>query len=77
VGILVCRRCGCPIMPNGCPCDFDPRAVQDSPGRAVRESYAKPLGPRPLSVPATCLVLGFMAGVLVGLIGSAALRWAW
>ena len=68
MGILICRTCGFPIMPNGCPCNLAPRR---------RESYAKALGPRPLSVPATCLILGFLAGVLVGLFGSAALRWDW
>lgn len=66
MGILICRRCGFPIMPNGCPCNLTPRRV--------RESYAKPLGPRPLSAPAACLLFGFVAGVLVGLFGSLALR---
>jgi hypothetical protein len=60
MGVLLCRRCGFPIMPNGCPCNLTPRLV--------RESYAKPLGPRPLSASAVLCLFGMAVGFVVGLL---------
>lgn len=58
MGVLLCRRCGFPIMVNGCPCNLTPRAI--------RESYAKPLGPRPLSASAVLFLVGLAVGYGVG-----------
>jgi len=60
MGILICQRCGFPIMPNGCPCNLTPRAV--------RESYAKPLGPRPLNAATVLFLFGGAIGFVVGLL---------
>jgi len=39
--------------------------------------YEKPTIPRPLSLPAACLILGVSCGVILGLLLSALLRHAW
>ncbi len=39
-----------------------------------RDPYRKPLIPPVLSLPAACLILGFLSVVLVGLIGSVVIR---
>lgn len=70
--LVICRICRMPIVgPGLCACTDETR-------RAYREeNRRKPIGPRPLSAPAACLLAGFVFGVLVGVFGYGWIRLAW